>query len=360
MKIAIYHNLDNGGALNQIENISLNLSKNNCIDLYCHKIPKNISFYNNVYSFPENNKKNIIIDLFFSIFTLNKIAKKISKTILNNQYDLVIIGACKNIQTPYLFHYLNNAVYIFSEPKREFYEKTAFLNNFKKRLAKFFRLPLKLIDYVNCKKANLIITNSQYSNYLLKKIYNKKGFVLYPGLKYIHKTKIIKNPKKEILSIGQLSYLKGHQISLNQIKNIKGIKLLIIGRITDESNYIFNQSKLLPNTKIIQEENNKNKEEIIKKHSFYLANNIKEPFGLTTLEALNKGLFVFGINTGGTSELIRNGLNGILFQNDKIANYHIKQYLNKKIVNLHQLDRIDWSNYTKNLLMIIANNGQLK
>jgi len=82
-----------------------------------------------------------------------------------------------------------------------------------------------------------------------------------------------------------------------------------------------------------------------------MANQINEPFGLTTLEAVNYNNFVFGLNIGGTSEIIQNGLNGILYPNNiYFSKKIINKYLNKKSLIVYKTCIINWKTSVKKIL----------
>ena len=65
MKIAIYHNLEKGGALNSIIFLLKHLNIEHTIDLYCFK--KNISkeLVKKIFIYKTNQPKNIIQNLFW-------------------------------------------------------------------------------------------------------------------------------------------------------------------------------------------------------------------------------------------------------------------------------------------------------
>jgi glycosyltransferase involved in cell wall biosynthesis len=245
-------------------------------------------------------------------------------------------------------------IYILNEPKREFYEETTFdYFSLKRTITRFIRLPIKFIDQNNCKHAKLIISNSNYTFNQILKIYNKKSFVVYPGLEFVKPEIIsIKNNKK-FVSIGPFLKIKGHAFSLNQLNNYVH-NLTIIGQKIDE----------YPNIKALSIKNNISINEIatendqikileLKKHTFYLANNEKEPFGLTTLEAASNDLFVLGKNQGGTNEIIQNGLNGILYpDNLDYAHIEIKRLLTLKYIELYKTTKSDWKSYTNKIMKI--------
>lgn len=360
MNIAIFHNLENGGALNSIIFPLKYLKRKNKIDVYCFQ--KNIpqKLVDNFYIYKLQKSKNIFQNLFQILFDLKKINKKIANDIDKKKYDLVLIFPCLLTQSPYLLRLLKHkekVIYFFTEPKREFYEEVSFNYWSPKRiLTRLIRLPIKYIDQKNCKSAKNIVCNSKFTANNLLKIYGKKSTVIYPGLKPINpKKNIIKNNKK-ILSVGQLSKIKGHDFSIRQLNGISN-RFTILGRNTEETKQIkrlAQQNKV--SLELIKTENDREKDQIYKKYSIYLANNQNEPFGITTLEATSNKCLVLGKKEGGTPEIIQNKVNGYLYSNLEEARKILKRVLSKDKLTFYQTNTIDWK-YTSDKILEYYNNN---
>ena len=350
MKIAIYHNLEKGGALNSIIEPLKFFKEKNKIDVYCFKknIPENLVDNFFVYNLKKTN--NIFQHLFQILFKLKEINKKIAKDIDKNNYDLILISPCLLTQSPYILRFLKNkkSIYFFQESKREFYEKTSFdYWSLKKIITRLIRLPIKFIDKKNCQFAKNIISNSFFTANNLLKNYNKKSTVIYPGLKPIIPKKIVLKNNRKILSVGLFSMTKGHDFSIKQLENIID-NFTILGRDTNESNKIF---KLAKDKKIflniVNTEQDEIKNDLYNYFSIYLANQNNEPFGITTLEASSNKRLVLGKNEGGTTEIISNGINGLLYSNLDEAKKVLKNILKQETFTFYQTNTIDWE-YTAN------------
>ncbi len=358
MKIAIFHNLKKGGALNFVKSISGNLkSKNNKIDIFSfeNNIPKNK--YNHLYLYKLKKTKNAISQMFQIFVELKNINKQIAKKIEKNKYDLVLVFPCLLTQSPFLLKYLNhtNFIYVFTEPKREFYEKTSYDFSIKKTISDTIRKTIKIIDKINCSYAKNIVSISEYSSNQLLKIYKKRAFTIYPGIKFTHPKKIYLKNNQKILSVGALQKIKGHDFSIKQIAK-KRYKIKILGRKTpDYKNIIkiIKKYKAKDLVSIIHTEKENKKNTLYKKHSLFLANQQHEPFGLTTLEAVNNNCYVIGKNEGGTPEIIRHGMNGFLYPNSiKIAQKALDKKYNQKNINISKNCKIDWDKTTEHLLYL--------
>ncbi|PJA51282.1 hypothetical protein CO168_00635 [Candidatus Shapirobacteria bacterium CG_4_9_14_3_um_filter_36_12] len=351
MKIAIFHNLKNGGGLQYIASLIKELSKQNITtDIYTHQdifIPK----ANKIYFYPLKNTNNIFHHVKQVLYETEKIEHAISINIIMNKYDYVFVFPCHLQQCPNLIKFLpkNNTYYFYLESLREFYEKTSFdYYNLKKILSRLIRIPIKIQDHINCLKTKNIITDSYYSNYQLNKIYNKKSNVIYPGMVNCVPKKIIVINKHKSLSFGLLSMLKGHQISA-QIDS----KIDIIGSKSHEeiSNHIA-KNIYINDTSI----NNTNKTNMYKNYTFYFANQINEPFGLTTLEATSHNCFVMGRNEAGTCEIINNGNNGLLYNagNIELAKKIYNKIKQNNTLLINKTTKISWKETVNKIFFIIT------
>ncbi|MGI5840852.1 MAG: glycosyltransferase [Patescibacteria group bacterium] len=354
MKVAIFHNLEKGGALNYLIEISKCLNNRSIsIDLFSFNNNAPKSYFSNVKIIKLKKSNNIFDHIRQIIFELPKKSKIISDIVRKQSYDFVLIFPCNLIQAPYLLNQLKDekVFYIFTEPKREFYEKTSFdYYNIKKTLARTLRTYIKFIDRYNTRRSNNIFSISVYEQHLLKKYYSKNSIVIYPGLKRIKAKQINKEQNKKIITIGQLSYLKGHVFTSYQLKPSSNVS--IIGRITLETQKITNvANKHKTNINIIKTENDNEKFKILEKYSIFLSNYIKEPFGIATLEASGSGLFILGKNEGGTPEIIQHGINGFLYPNNiKIAKKTLSNFLSKNILLFFKNNEIDWEKTTNDIL----------
>lgn len=348
-KIAIYHNLNPGGGLNQIKNIVKILSNRGLIiDIYSHKNHKIIGS-NQILHFPIDKPKNSITELFQSLYSLRVVQKRIAKAIISKNYDYIFIFPCHIVQSPHIIRYLprKKSYYFFLEPKREFYEKTSFDYYTPKRIiSRLIRYPIKIFDYINCRSSQNIISNSKFSQKRLKEIYNKKSMVIYPGLKPIKPTRILIKNRHNFLSLGLLSMLKGHHLSAKLVP-----KLEIYGEKSHE-----NITKYLPkNIHINESVSDSSINNVYKKYTFFMANQINESFGLTTLEAAQNNCFIFGSNEGGTPEIIKNSFNGVLLpkNNIKLSKKIIDEYNKKDVITLIKTCIIDWDYTVDQILKLI-------
>ncbi|MEK7527768.1 MAG: glycosyltransferase family 4 protein [Patescibacteria group bacterium] len=351
MKIAIFHNLKPGGGLNLINSLTNSFKKKGYkIDIFSHQKVK-LKNSKNHFPFPIDEPASSFDHLIKATFTLKKSQRNISKLIIQKKYDYIFIFPCNVTQAPHILRFLpkEKTFYFFLEPKREFYEKTSFDYYTPKRfLSRLIRYLEKIIDQINCKACTHIISSSIFSQTNLNKIYKKNSVVIYPGMKPIKPKQITVKNNHKFLSFGLLTMLKGHHISAQIIP-----KISIYGQKSHE-----NIQRYLPrNITIKTDVKEKDIKNIYKKHTFFLANQINEPFGLTTLEATSNNCYVFGKNEGGTPEIIKDGFNGTLISTDNIpkAQKIIEKFNKKKTITFKKTCIIDWD-YTVDQILQYINN----
>lgn len=178
----------------------------------------------------------------------------------------------------------------------------------------------KFMNKYSCK----VITISKavyekYKNYIDK----NKLCIIYNGIskEYMQKKLCVENNKVNILISGSLAQGKGQKEAILAIKKLrhegfKNMKLNIAGRGKEE--YI-NELKKIVQKYGLQDYVDflgyiDDMKELRQKIDIELVCSRKEAFGRVTIEAMMSMMPVIGANTGGTKELINNGVNGLLYE----------------------------------------------
>jgi len=262
-----------------------------------------------------------IIGYYITLFRLRKAHKEIAFSIDKNKLDVVIATHCQYTQSPFLISLIKRVplVYIFCEPKREFYEKTSFDHySIKKRISRVLLLPVKFLDKYNLRRAPKsvklkIIAISKFSLKKLKEVYGLRGSVIYPGIdtkKFCpaRKKREILPPGSKFLSVGALSFHKGFDFILEALSFLpeEMRNLTIIGNgghdidkireLATRQRVNLKIKNFVSETKLIN--NYKNAD-------LFLYAPRGEPFSLALFEAMSCGIPVVAINEGGYSEILR-------------------------------------------------------
>lgn len=298
MKIAVVHNLPPGGQKRLLNEQVRLLLPHHEINIYSPLSEKFI--------YPPSFPKNII-----SIYTsLKKANLKIADKINRLNYDIAYVHPCFLTQAPYVLRYLKiPSLYYCPEPKREFYESIPRISNKLSYMATFpFRYPIKWIDQNNTKSATRVITNSFYSKSRIDKIYGISTFVNYPGVDKVKFKKRKVKKKNMVMTVGDLSLLKGHDFIIKSISLIdKKIrpKLLLIGYAGVDADYFLSFAKTMQVDLEIRE--SVSDSELIRYYNeakVFLFAGKQEPFGMVLLEAASCGTPILAVKSGGVSEIL--------------------------------------------------------
>ena len=315
MKIAIFHELQIlSGARKMVDEYGKILSKTHTVDLYYsdNKEDSNLNkYFTNAHYFQFLEKKwignNWSLKLYkdtLELFKLYYFHKKISSEINKGNYDIVFVHPSKLTQAPFILRFLTaKKVYYSPETLRLVYDDSFFLekgtNFFKEIYEKFNRQVRKQIDKQNILKANLVLTNSKFSQQNILKAYNIKSFVCYPG---VDENKYKPSSTKkiyEIFFLGEKTDLEGFDIFNQVLKSYK----------TDlRVKYIEREKKPISENNMIQAYNTS-------KIAVALSRN--EPFGMGTIEAMSCGVPVIALKEGGFIEAVENGKTGYLVDKNK-------------------------------------------
>lgn len=313
-RLAIFHNLNQGGAYNQLRNQLIDLNKYFHIDIYTtntiDKRMKTRKFVDAIFYYKLMLPSNFIGFLYFIYFKLPKLHKKISANINRKKYDAILVQHDYLTKSPYLLRYLSgNVYYECCEPPREFYEISSyFYYDINTILSNILLSPIKYIDRVNVSKVNNIITISKYSRSIIKKIYKKSAHLIYPGI--IYKENIhIKNKRKNIfLSVGAMNKVKGFDFLIDSISKTKSSRNYEFHIVGYKGNYSKKLLKLAKQKKVnLYLHYNVTKQELnelyLNSYLFLFASH-KEPLGLVNLESMSYGLPTLVIDEGGVGEVI--------------------------------------------------------
>ena len=345
-----------GGIESVIFNLSKNLLKNgNEIDILCTsednyikntEIGRIISIKTPNFDFL-GLKGNLIKKLFYNIKIKNFIK------LHNKEYDVVHVHGdvgglkeFKNLKTVATFHGFTAA-----NPAYKKYLKRIFLFIFSANTE------FKNLKY--CKKITVVSNNVklQMKNYTDKDIdviYNGIDLDFFKKISKQEKIRLkyklnLKENKKYILFVGTQSWIKGLDIAINTIRLLKreDIVLNVIGlkRPKNFKEPNINFLGLLEKEKIIN---------YYQVSDLFIMPSRYEGFSIVVLEAMACGLPVILANNIGSSEIIKNNINGISINNtSKNFSSQIKKILadvklkNKIIENsFNTIKKFDWKYIT--------------
>ncbi|MBI4448084.1 glycosyltransferase family 4 protein [Candidatus Woesearchaeota archaeon] len=194
-----------------------------------------------------------------------------------------------------------------------------------------------------------VYCNSNYTKHWLKTLWGVEAKkVIYPPIDIPTKVNY-ENKKNIILSVGRLTRDKNYEFNIECFKKIydSGIKdyqLIICGLKDDESYYneLKKQISGYP-IKLMTNLTNKELNKVYAESKLFLHSKgleineekypgLLEHFGMSTAEAMSYGCIPIVVNKGGQKEIVEEGKNGFLFNNEEEAVKKLAQIItNKKI-----------------------------
>lgn len=331
MRIAIFHELDFGGAKRAVMEFAKNLKKNHIVDLYYVDENKDVidEYFSKVYYYKFGSKiwegNNWKVRLYkdtVELIKLYHLHKKIASEIKFKNYDCIFVHPSKFTQAPFLLKFLRNkCVYYCEEPLRIVYDPLVASNIkrivFPKNIYEFINRKIrKWIDAENFKCASIILANSSYSKEFIEKSYGKSAEVCYLGV--------------------NVNLFKPSSIE-------KTVDVLFIGN-KDKSYDLLNKALNLfkanrPSVRTVFRENKKiyvSDEELVElynKSKVLVVLNQNEPFGLIPLEAMSCGTPVIAVEEGGYRESVIDNETGFLISRDPKELYSkINKIINNEIL----------------------------
>lgn len=188
---------------------------------------------------------------------------------------------------------------------------------------------------------HLIFTTRDIKN-KINKMYpntkNKKGKVIYLGTKIIHENYPINKRKNDILFIGRLIKIKGIEVlitAINNLKNKNNLSICIVGKGPEEKNLknLTKKFNLEKNIKFINYISDQKLSQLYKNSKLAVFPSYdKEGILLTMLEAASHGCGLIVSDCCGMPEFIDNDKNGLLFEpkNDLDLSNKIQYLLNNE------------------------------
>lgn len=316
MKIAVYYNLNFGGAkrvvFEQVKGLS---QKGHDVDLYLitdeRDIFDPIKYARNIYTYKYSNEL-ISLNIFtrlqqdISIFTkLRNLHKKIASDIDRNKYDIALVHPDKFTQAPFILRFLKTtSIYYCQEPLRIAYEYSLRFNEnvifIKKIYEEISRLVKKSIDRVNTRSSSYTIASCYHIRERMIESYDVYPWVCYPGIdSNIFKPLKIKKVNQVVFIGDKNQYNDGYDLAYASLRLLS--------------------SKIRPRLKIISWKKNNNERlsdlDLVKIYNESLAVfclSRLETFGLVPLEAMSCGIPVIATRVSGHRETIIENKTGYL------------------------------------------------
>lgn len=344
MRIAMYHNLHSGGAKRVVNEHLQHLPKHHDVTLFSPDTANHtfasvnqkihvptIQAHFKPYPWLRSplGRLNTLVGM-VNMARLDIISQKIARDIDQQHFDVVLAHPCQFSQSPLILRWLQTPTLyychelprvLYEQPIERPYNQRQFRQHVIDRLDPLpglCRTYYRFMDRSSAQKATHIAVNSQFSAKNITHAYGRSVEVCYLGIERRQSTPTIVERERFVLSVGALTAVKGFDfviMALGTIPEEKRPPLVIISNYREEREFAYLQTlaqqhgvKIDCYTDISEQE----LENWYARAGCVAYAPVREPFGLVSLEAMAAGVPLVGVNEGGISETIRDGVSGIL------------------------------------------------
>jgi glycosyltransferase involved in cell wall biosynthesis len=185
---------------------------------------------------------------------------------------------------------------------------------------------LRVWDYSAAQRPDYLVTNSHETQNRIKKFYNRESHVIYPPVDI--KVKVPETPKDNTkapfyLSLGRLAAYKNNEL-LVQAFNLNGLPLIIAGTGSEEAKL---RKMAKGNITFTGRVTEVEKAKLLNDCIGLIFPVKEEDFGITAIEAMAYGKPVLTHRSGGVLETVREGIDGMFFDQVELSDFTNKMKL---------------------------------
>ena len=348
MRIAVWHDPPSGGARRAIDELVRRLARRHTVDLYrqvkrSEIVPPwpidGVRVEDIVFQPRAQRRLGFVwsdVIVYRDLLDLDRRERTLAAQIDDRDYDLVLVSVLRTGQAPSALSYLRTpTVYYCHEPPRRFWEpwcrpEAAPLSRYE-RLRLLWRWPTRSLidsairrrDQRNVCRADLVLTNSEYTRRRIQEVYHRDATVCYLGVDLERfRPTVERSATQSVVSVGALEAHKGFAFVIHALGAIPAERrpdLTIVGasghpRMPAHLQQLAAQVQV--RLQVRQAVSDADLQAIYRQSALFVFGAHQEPFGLVLLEAMATGLPVVAVREGGVPEIIQHGRTGMLASRD--------------------------------------------
>jgi glycosyltransferase involved in cell wall biosynthesis len=259
------------------------------------------------------------------MWQLPRYGRELAAAIDAGGHDVVFCHPSFLVQAPEILPFLTTpSVYYAPEPLRALNEPVPAFGRDASLRSRLVRAGLdpyearrKALDARHVRAARHVVTHSRFTAEELRSVYGVESDVIPLGVDGVTYAPGDGERDGFVLSVGALHPLKGHQFVIEAIATIQPPRprLVIVGdrgelgpqleRLAHERGVVLELRKGIPLPELV---------ELYRRAGVMACAQIREPFGLITLEAMAAGTPVVAVREGGLQETVVDGQSGLLVE----------------------------------------------
>lgn len=327
MRVAAYHNLLHGGAFraaieqfsrlgNWITDIYTNADVVQSGPAALHHYPVRLK---RLLRSPFG-RLNGFVNL-ANLGTMTRVCRRIAHDIDAEGFDVVLVNACRVTQTPPILKFLQTPTVHYSHgPFRAMHEALLIGDihlPYSDPARVLYSRAIVANEYAALRRANTVLCNSYYTREHILYNYGVQAKVNYLGIDAHILHPIGQNRGNYVLSVGRLSFLKGHDFVIDSLARIDASRrpeLRIVYAPHDSAENDLRKMSELKGVKITFWSDISD-DELAALYSSAICTTfapVLEEFGLVPLESMACGTPTVGIREAGLRETITHGVTGFL------------------------------------------------
>jgi glycosyltransferase involved in cell wall biosynthesis len=267
------------------------------------------------------------VDRFRVLWQLPRYGRELAAAIDGARHDAVFCHASFLVQAPEVLPYLRTpTLYYAPEPLRALYEPPPAFGRDDSLRARLVRWGLdpyerrrKALDRRHIRSADQVVTHSEFTAQALRNAYGVQSHVVPLGVDAEAFRPSASGSEGFVLSVGALHPLKGHDFVIEALATLPAPRpqLVVVGdrgglepQLADLASARGVELQIrrgVPFPELV---------DLYGRAGVVACGNVREPFGLTTLEAMAAGAPVVAVAEGGFLETLDDGRTGLLAPRD--------------------------------------------
>lgn len=334
MRIAVYHNLPSGGGLRLLEAYVAHAAERHEVELFLPATADDdfvrlSALAHRVHHLPVA-LRNGRFSAYWTARAARSLGRRAARAIDHGDFDAVLTNGSRLTQGPEIMPFLRTrGLYYCHEHLRRAYEQRLEPRapTLRGRTLEAIHLPVerweKAFDRKAVRSADHVVTHSRFTQDQLRRTYGIEADVVYLGVDTDRYRPLGLPRARQVVSVGALQVAKGHGFVIDALATIspeRRPRLVVIGDRGDDGPGLRARARAVGVELDVRV--NVAVDDLVRAYnesSLLACGQVREPFGLITLEAMACATPVVAVAEGGFLESLEDGVTGVLVRREATA-----------------------------------------